>query len=950
MERRSRGDHAVERRASSAREPATALGKRTLTATLDPSSPSSAAQGTFAAPSHQWLAPTAFVGEAAASEHGLVQFDATAPPAGDVHALADRGAQGAGAPLPHLDTIQRAFGAHEVSGIRTHRDAAATDATRALNARGYAMGDNVVLAADADLRTVAHEAAHVVQQRGGLQLSGGVGQVGDAHERHADQVADRVARGESAEALLDRYEPNRGSAPPLQRQALQLEHRAAETSPEAVGIVQQVASGDNFAAMRTLLRGIQQAARRRRPGMPDHVVCVGGGDSFDLHLTAEDSREAQNMLMSRMAQLEERAEDSAVERGRAPQSRPDDDVPMSGGSPFAARFNREFADILPALREAGRTASGTGEEERSEQLTMDELNLMFSPRQRTLLTQYFSDHMIPDRLFNGDDSGGANAQQRIVISGHMLARGRYREGSFAQELHARYCGHYNRLVETYAGVVADRGAGVDNQFDHSGEQVLAGGRARTEFQGERQAVGPGHRGEESRRVFRRTGLPIEEFGRIQTGDRLFVFTDTNTQGGDHSVIFSHWVDSDTRTVDGVSFRRAVIFHQPNPEAGAQQSTWRLGDDFTSVNGAQVYPVTRIARHGAGDRPPETADDLIEHELGLPPANPEQRREELMPELGSGPAADANFRTIMQMERRHHGRLNIAWLRQWLREQNAAVIAQLERIGEQRRLFDEANQSDDLETLIRLNERLRNRDHNADALEVEEAEERAEIEPRHAEVEAENAAREREIQLQISQLNGEIARASEVLDIDTRIRGLTHERRRRENLLRGLESRIPRVRNGERRKRLEAQRQGHLERIRELSTALAELEGPRDRAAAGEERDRQTRLRSGINMRQRVAQLTRRRDRALDELEALDASAGYYTAHPGSRDLLIGRRRDEHGERTRERVTGRLSALDPAPPWAELVIEGQPGAAQEAQQQRRDAAPARRHERRQPRRR
>jgi hypothetical protein len=45
----------------------------------------------------------------------------------------------------------------------------------------------------------------VVQQAGGVQLAGGVGREGDPHEAHADAVADRVVRGESAEPLLDRY-------------------------------------------------------------------------------------------------------------------------------------------------------------------------------------------------------------------------------------------------------------------------------------------------------------------------------------------------------------------------------------------------------------------------------------------------------------------------------------------------------------------------------------------------------------------------------------------------------------------------------------------------------------------------------------------------------------------------------------------------------------------------
>ena len=53
-----------------------------------------------------------------------------------------------------------------------------------------------------DLRTTAHEAAHVVQQRKGVSLTGGVGQVGDHYERQADAAADAVVRGDSAEELL----------------------------------------------------------------------------------------------------------------------------------------------------------------------------------------------------------------------------------------------------------------------------------------------------------------------------------------------------------------------------------------------------------------------------------------------------------------------------------------------------------------------------------------------------------------------------------------------------------------------------------------------------------------------------------------------------------------------------------------------------------------------------
>jgi hypothetical protein len=53
----------------------------------------------------------------------------------------------------------------------------------------------------------------VVQQRAGVQLKGGVGATGDAYERQADAVADRVVRAQSAESLLDEAVATRRSDP-----------------------------------------------------------------------------------------------------------------------------------------------------------------------------------------------------------------------------------------------------------------------------------------------------------------------------------------------------------------------------------------------------------------------------------------------------------------------------------------------------------------------------------------------------------------------------------------------------------------------------------------------------------------------------------------------------------------------------------------------------------------
>ncbi len=137
----------------------------------------------------------------------------------DAPAVAARGVAGADAPLPHLDTIQASFGHHDVSGVRTRTGGAAADASAALGARAYATGDRVGFATAPELHTAAHEAAHVVQQRGGAALAGGLGQAGDPYEQHADRVADAVVRGDSAEALLDEHADGSGSAALVQREA-----------------------------------------------------------------------------------------------------------------------------------------------------------------------------------------------------------------------------------------------------------------------------------------------------------------------------------------------------------------------------------------------------------------------------------------------------------------------------------------------------------------------------------------------------------------------------------------------------------------------------------------------------------------------------------------------------------------------------------------------------------
>jgi hypothetical protein len=126
-----------------------------------------------------------------------------APASGGVHDAAAHGISGAATAMPYGDTIQRAFGRHSVGHIKAHVGGAAAEGAEAMGADAFATGDHVAFAGEPDLHTAAHEAAHVVQQRRGVQLHGGVGAVGDVYEQQADEVADLVVQGRSAEAALD---------------------------------------------------------------------------------------------------------------------------------------------------------------------------------------------------------------------------------------------------------------------------------------------------------------------------------------------------------------------------------------------------------------------------------------------------------------------------------------------------------------------------------------------------------------------------------------------------------------------------------------------------------------------------------------------------------------------------------------------------------------------------
>jgi Domain of unknown function (DUF4157) len=121
------------------------------------------------------------------------QGDDEAGDPASVHRVAASGVSGAGSARPHLDRIQEASGpAHDVTGVRAHVGGEAGEASERMGASG----EQVAFRDAPDLHTVAHEAAHVIQQRPGApddrDASPGNGQ---ARDGHAEATRDEEAPG-----------------------------------------------------------------------------------------------------------------------------------------------------------------------------------------------------------------------------------------------------------------------------------------------------------------------------------------------------------------------------------------------------------------------------------------------------------------------------------------------------------------------------------------------------------------------------------------------------------------------------------------------------------------------------------------------------------------------------------------------------------------------------------
>jgi Domain of unknown function (DUF4157) len=128
----------------------------------------------------------------------------------------------AGKPLaaPVRSPLEGALGA-DLSQVRLHDDPAARAASQQLQATAFTQGEDIYLGAQAPAVTspagqhlLAHEVAHVLQQRQRVARPGTLNTPGDAHEQAAEQAASAVRHGQPARVATP------GAPPALQRQSV----------------------------------------------------------------------------------------------------------------------------------------------------------------------------------------------------------------------------------------------------------------------------------------------------------------------------------------------------------------------------------------------------------------------------------------------------------------------------------------------------------------------------------------------------------------------------------------------------------------------------------------------------------------------------------------------------------------------------------------------------------
>lgn len=171
-----------------------------------------------------------------------------------------------------LDASTRAFMEprfrHDFSAVRVHTDALAAESARAVSARAYTVGSDIVFArdqhrprTDSGKRLLAHELAHVVQQRS-ASLSLGPAVLGIEQSGTLEQEANQAAH---AAALAGDARPILKSALTLQRRPFGLDESMNEPSSDKPTGQQSTEKDDAEAGLIALGKVLQETGRTIEP-------------------------------------------------------------------------------------------------------------------------------------------------------------------------------------------------------------------------------------------------------------------------------------------------------------------------------------------------------------------------------------------------------------------------------------------------------------------------------------------------------------------------------------------------------------------------------------------------------------------------------------------------------------------------------------------------------------
>jgi hypothetical protein len=237
-------------------------------------------------------------------------------------------------------------------------------------------------------------------------------------------------------------------------------------------------------------------------------------------------------------------------------------------------------------------------------------------------------------------------------------------------------------------------------------------------------------------------MPYEDLAKLQPGDWLWYYNANGSGVGSHSVIFSRWASGEKENAEGVKYRTAICFSQGKPEWGGREHTANLGERIAKASDGLICPVNYVTRVSQDSNPADTVEEL------LPKGN--EKKEKAL--------AGANEKFITRGETRHKKPVDRNKVKSLLRDENEKHIKALEdrTTPGQRELLRLANASDELETLVRLTQRLRTIHNNTDINEANQAKTNTSTGAEYAKVSAKVAAEEAKIDAKIAQLDTEKA--------------------------------------------------------------------------------------------------------------------------------------------------------------------------------------------------